>query len=403
MNFAEALKAIDYFFEAGLCPNLIGETGIGKTELLAQYTIARNMDLIPLQVSQIEPSDFVGLYKVDENNRTMTCPPNWLPHIEAAKGKQPNKEVKEVIDKLRQIFTGEINPNGGVIFLDEINRGHEDIRQALYQLVNERRIHTYVLPDNYYVAAACNPSSEGYEVAEFDDALINRFAWLKFRPEVSETLSYLEGKYGKNNHVLAWVKSTSGDMIDYGADDWEVKGLRYSPRIMEKSIRLHETTKSHGETKEFRRKLFSCFMVEEQVGSLIGFLDKMDYINFKNVINGSKKKDAQKLIDDKANGIILTIINNLADVFRNYKFGAEKDNEFFKYKDEDIVAERVTAFIGACGEEYATAFLNNIGDSNFHDTKKRSIVWTKSFTQNIGKDVLNEFAKATIEASKKRK
>jgi len=49
-----------------------------------------------------------------------------------------------------------INPNGGIIFLDEVNRGHEDIRQSLYQLINKREIHTYKLPEGYTIVAAAN-------------------------------------------------------------------------------------------------------------------------------------------------------------------------------------------------------------------------------------------------------
>ena len=136
MNFKETFKAIGYFLEAGIAPNLTGETGIGKTELLAHYATSKGMDLIPLQVAQIEPSDLVGLYKTDDENRTVTCPPNWLPYKEqkADDGSTIVKTPEDIINKLRQQFTGEINPNGGIIFLDEVNRGHEDIRQALYHL-----------------------------------------------------------------------------------------------------------------------------------------------------------------------------------------------------------------------------------------------------------------------------
>jgi len=388
MTFNDALKALEHLFKAGLCPNLIGETGIGKTELMAQYTMARGMDLIPLQVSQIEPSDFVGLYKVDENNRTMTCPPSWLPHKAPTKSTKGQAQAKEAIDQLRKLFTGEINPNGGVIFLDEINRGHEDIRQALYQLVNERRIHTYVLPDNYVVAAACNPASEGYEVAEFDAALINRFAWIKFRPEAHETLAYLTGKYGKNNPVLDWIKSDQG-LIDYGTDTWNVGGLRFSPRILEKSIKLYTATKGEGD--EFRRKLFSTFMQPEKVASLLDYLEKAEYVNFEDVINGANKEDIKKLIDEKAVGILMTIVSSLSDVFMNYEFGAGVNTPYFKAKDEAIVAERVTSFLAAAGSEYCGGFLENL-QLGFHNNKK-GIVYTDSFTQNIGMDILKDHYK----------
>jgi len=38
------------------------------------------MDCVVIHVAQLEPSDFIGLYKIDEDGRTSNCPPNWLPY-----------------------------------------------------------------------------------------------------------------------------------------------------------------------------------------------------------------------------------------------------------------------------------------------------------------------------------
>lgn len=390
MNFKETMLALDYLFEAGLTPNLIGETGIGKTELLAQYTMNKGMDLIPLHVSQIEPSDLVGLYKTTEDDRTMTCPPNWLPYKASSKEDKSKQQTnKESIDQLRKIFTGEINPNGGVIFLDEVNRGHEDIRQAIYQLVNERRVHTYVLPANYYIAAASNPGSQGYEVNEFDDALMNRFAWIKFRPDTTETIGYLSNKHG-NNILLDWVKSDPS-LIEYGSDDWDVEdGLRFSPRIMEKAIKLYKSIKtSRKGSKEFTRKLFCSFMKEDLVAGFMAYAEQAELISFQDVIDGVNKKELKKLIDEKQNAHLATIVRNLSDIFATYEVGVSKGCEYFDEKDESVVIERVTSFIGDCGEEYARLFLEGL-EEGFSNPK--SIVKTKAFLNNVGMKMV-EFAK----------
>jgi hypothetical protein len=48
MNFKETIQFIDVLRKTGanLVPCLIGHTGIGKTELVEQYSASKNMDCI---------------------------------------------------------------------------------------------------------------------------------------------------------------------------------------------------------------------------------------------------------------------------------------------------------------------------------------------------------------------
>ena len=64
MNFKETLKFLPMIHKTSLVPLLLGETGIGKTELAAEYAAVLEYHLIVIHVSQLEPSDFVGLYQI---------------------------------------------------------------------------------------------------------------------------------------------------------------------------------------------------------------------------------------------------------------------------------------------------------------------------------------------------
>ena len=368
MNFKETIKFIDALRQTGanLVACLLGHTGIGKTELVEQYAASRNMDCIVIHVAQLEPSDFIGLYQIDEDGRTSNCPPNWLPYKnEVAEKKAANKTA------LTKITKGVINPNGGIIFLDEINRGHEDIRQSLYQLVNKKEIHTYKLPDNYSLVAAANPSNS-YETYEFDKALVNRFAWVKFQPDVSESFEYLTSKHG-SSPILDWLK-TDKDLLDLGDDDFEIDDMMLSPRMTENAILLYSEIAS--ESKTIKRKFLEALIQKEKVQAFLSFEEEMQHINFKEVIQGKKKDKVKQLLKDNRLDVLSTITLHLSEYFDSYAFDDKGDDVIKKGKEKEAV-KNLTDFMIAIPAELNTVFIDacksyNRTDSIFHQTYFRT-------------------------------
>jgi len=368
MNFKETIQFIDVIRKTGanLVPCLLGHTGIGKTELVEQYAAQRNMDCIVIHVAQLEPSDFIGLYQIDEDGRTSNCPPNWLPYkTEVADKKAANKQA------LTKITKGIINPNGGIIFLDEINRGHEDIRQSLYQLVNKKEIHTYRLPDNYGLVAAANPSNS-YETYEFDKALVNRFAWVKFQPDVNESFEYLTNKHG-SNPILDWLK-TDKDLLDLGDDDFEIDDMLLSPRMTENAILLYNEIT--GENKTIKRKFLEALIQKEKVQAFLSFEEEMQHINFREVLQGKKQDKVKSLLRDNRLDVLSTITLHLAEYLDGFAFGGEGDDVIKKGKEKEAI-KNLTDFMMATPAELNTVFIDackcyNRTDSIFHQAHFRT-------------------------------
>jgi energy-coupling factor transporter ATP-binding protein EcfA2 len=354
MNFEETLKAVPLFFKTKLVPLLLGHTGIGKTELLKQMCQTLEMDLIVLHVAQLEPSDFVGLYQTTDDGRTRNCPPNWLPYKGASKVESKDKAKVEVIKFMANEHVGEINPKGGILFLDEINRGHEDIRQALYQLLTDKRIHTYSLPENYHIVSAANPSN-GYEVYEFDAALVNRFAWIKFKPNVLETIKYLEGKHG-NNAVTSWIK-TDKALVEMGDDDFKVDGMKFTPRTFENMIMLFNEIQE--ETKEFKRKVLETIAVPEKVLSFLNFQEELKHCNWQDVLAGKKKEKVEQLVKDSRLDVLSTIVASLGELFSSYKIGETKHEAIPEGKEKEYIKNAVD-FLQVIPDELVTTFLDYI-------------------------------------------
>lgn len=139
---------------------LWGGIGIGKSELVAQ--IAREMGGITYDVrmAQMEPTDIRGMpypAKNDDGNFEMCwAHPVDLPSMEDA-AKYPMV----------------------VLFLDEMNSAAPSVQAAAYQLVQNRRVGTYVLPDNVVVIAAGNRESDKGVTYKMAAPLSNRFLHLE--------------------------------------------------------------------------------------------------------------------------------------------------------------------------------------------------------------------------------
>jgi hypothetical protein len=155
------VTALSVVLNAGTSfPVLIeGPTGIGKSETVKQIANALGIGYQILDLKVLDPTDLVGIpYVID--GRTYYATPVALP-----------------------------TEGAGILVLEELNRAPLELQQAIFQLLTERRIHGYRLPDGWVVWALVNPANGDYQVSDLDPALRDRF--LRFVAH-SDRASWLE-------------------------------------------------------------------------------------------------------------------------------------------------------------------------------------------------------------------
>ena len=152
MRPSQIVSALGYLLDAKQPTMLHGSPGVGKSDVVRQVAKARDEELIDLRLSQLDPVDLRGIPSVSAKTRTT----DWnVPSFLPTKGK-------------------------GVLFLDEINSAAQATQAAAYQLVLDRKLGDYTLPDGWNIIAAGNRTSDRAIVNQMSTALKNRFTHLNY-------------------------------------------------------------------------------------------------------------------------------------------------------------------------------------------------------------------------------
>ena len=171
---------------------LWGPPGIGKSELVADICEEMGGRLYDLRLALMDPSDLKGVlfYNPQFGTATWSAPPDL-----------PSKEEAEKYPVV-------------VLFLDEMNSAPPATQAAAYQLVLNRRVGTYELPDNVVVVAAGNRDTDRGVVYRMPAPLANRFIHLTLRPDF-ETWQNWAVKNQVHPDVVGYVTANKVDLFNF--------------------------------------------------------------------------------------------------------------------------------------------------------------------------------------------
>jgi hypothetical protein len=249
--------------------HMIGEHGIGKTEIVKQFAEAAGYHCEVLQLTVMDTGDLIGMPDIlekDGERLSSWAKPVWLQRVSEA-----NKAGKHC-----------------VIFLDELGRASIDIRQASLQMVLEGKIQEHSLGEldglKSLIVVADNPSDD-YDTAEFDGALEDRFITLDVEASVDGWLKYAR-KVGVLPVVTDYVAEYT-DKLVFKPEDTSEKGS--SPRAWEALSRILKEVPSNSS--------LAYNLIVAKVGKTVGSNFYHFYQNYTDVI---KPEDILKNIG-KAN------------------------------------------------------------------------------------------------------
>ena len=171
---------------------LWGPPGIGKSDIIKQLGTELEAHVIDVRLSLWEPTDIKGIPYFDSNTSKMVwAPPSELPDEEMA------KQHKTII-----------------LFMDEMNSAAPSVQAAAYQLILNRRVGTYKLPDNVVMVAAGNRETDKGVTFRMPAPLANRFVHLEMTVDWDDYFDWaVDNKI--HQEVVGFLTFSKKDLYDF--------------------------------------------------------------------------------------------------------------------------------------------------------------------------------------------
>lgn len=188
----QARRAILRCFKSKRPAFLWGPMGIGKSELVESLAAEMGGAMIDLRMATMEPTDIRGIPYYNKETSKM----EWAPPVEL-----PSEEFAAQYPIV-------------VLFLDEMNSAAPAVQAAAYQLVLNRKVGTYKLPDNVVMIAAGNRETDKGVTYRMPAPLANRFVHLEMRVDYESWLNWAV-EHRINKDVVGFISFAKDSLFQF--------------------------------------------------------------------------------------------------------------------------------------------------------------------------------------------
>jgi hypothetical protein len=160
---------------------LWGPPGVGKSQVVAQIASKHNVPVIDVRLSQMEPSDLRGIPFRSGNGLVEWAVPAMLPNLDR-------------------------HGPRGVLFLDEITSAAPTVSAAAYQLILDRRLGEYRIPEGWTIFAAGNRQGDRGVTYSMPAPLANRFSHIEFETHLDDWVAWAYA-HNIDERVIAFLRN----------------------------------------------------------------------------------------------------------------------------------------------------------------------------------------------------
>ncbi len=176
MKASAILKALQSLVHARQPVFLWGGPGWGKSSVVRQLAAILTVPLQDVRALLLDPVDLRGLPYLGKDGRSQWATPDFLP-----------------------------KDGSGILFLDELNAAPAMVQASCYQLVLDRKLGEYTLPEGWGIIAAGNRDSDRAVTTRMPAPLRNRFVHLEFEVDTQEWSEWAI-KAGVRPEVIAFLR-----------------------------------------------------------------------------------------------------------------------------------------------------------------------------------------------------
>lgn len=167
---------------------LWGPPGVGKSQMVAQVAARHQVPVIDIRLSQMEPSDLRGIPFRSEGQVEWAVPA-MLPDAQR-------------------------HGPAGILFLDEITSAPPSVSAAAYQLILDRRLGEYRVPEGWAIFAAGNRQGDRGVTYAMPAPLANRFAHFEVETHLDDWVLWAY-RNGIDERIIAFLRFRPELLFDF--------------------------------------------------------------------------------------------------------------------------------------------------------------------------------------------
>ena len=232
-----------------------GPPGVGKSQLVSQVAQRHSVPLIDIRLSQLEPSDLRGIpFRTD--GLVEWAVPGMLPD------------------------TGR-HGSAGILFMDEITSATPAVSAAAYQLILDRCLGEYRVPDGWVIFAAGNRQGDRGVTYSMPTPLANRFTHFGFDVNLDDWVLWAL-QQGIDERIIAFLRFRPELLFDF---DPALDPVAFpTPRSWEFA---HHALQKFGASKQILPSALQACVGEAAGVELNAFIDNLDNLpDIDAILNG---------------------------------------------------------------------------------------------------------------------
>lgn len=260
-------------YETGVPTFVWGAPGIGKSDAVRQASneIAKNKGMevserfedkdkfrmIDQRLAQMDPADIKGIPRL-EGESTNWSKPDWFP-----------------------------TEGSGVIFFDELNLAPPVVQAAAYQVILDKRLGQYRLPEGFSVVAAGNRTKDRANTFEMPQPLLNRFSHMKLNPPSVQKWTNWAVDHDVDARIITFINDRKEMLFKFNPDD-KTKAFP-TPRsvtMVSQDVKGIDT-----ENSRLIKKLAASSCGSGWASEFVSFLKLQEQVDLDNIINNPDSAD----------------------------------------------------------------------------------------------------------------
>ncbi len=278
-----------------------GPPGIGKSSIVKQIAASEALEFIDLRLSLLDPTDLKGIpFFNPDTNEGVWAKPSFLPSV-------PNSK--------------------GILFLDEINTAPPAVQASAYQLILDRKVGEYELPEGWSIIAAGNRENDRGVVYKMPPPLANRFVHFEMEVDFNDWKAWAYS-VKIESAIIAYLAYDKSMLFTFDASSNEKSFA--TPRSWEY---VDSIVKSGIETE----------LILDSISGAVGREAAVGYLNFKKVMKDLPNLNAildgsfteldgedSKVMMALAIGLVNALLENPSDIAIDnvLKFSLQLPGEF---------------------------------------------------------------------------